>query len=271
MLSELQVNLDSMNINVPALPAIGMVNQPCNLQKCTSYTYCGLREKHAEYFSEMNQLKAAIKKKRDNIKAHQEQLTSLKNFVSQSEHQVLKALTPRMIKVDPSYKLNKQKLLRDIHILRKFYNGKIPAETTNDAERLRISLHKCKQTLEHEVGEVAVQGIQQYERFHCDNENNAINLNVPMSVLPENNNNNVNNNVIDVGGVSSSNKIDKQKKSGKHENSSSITSERVRKAIRNVLVRPIRKANVREIIRSSHKFTLDLDVLRTKCNTTAVL
>ena len=54
---------------------------------------------------------------------------------------------PRMIKVDQSYKLNKQKLLRDIRILKKFYNGKIPAETTNDAEQLKITLSKCKKNI----------------------------------------------------------------------------------------------------------------------------
>ena len=103
----------------------------------------------------MNKLKTAIKKKHDEIKGLQEQLTGIKNFVSQSEHQFIKALTPQMVKVDPTYKLNKQKLLRDIRILRKFYHGKIPAETTNDAEQLHITLSKCKQTLEQEIGDVS--------------------------------------------------------------------------------------------------------------------
>ena len=78
LLLELEVNLDSMNINVPTLHAIGnsrlmcgnchhrghrnQVNQPCTLQKCTSYTYCGCKDKHPKYFSEMNKLKAIIKK-----------------------------------------------------------------------------------------------------------------------------------------------------------------------------------------------------------------
>ena len=97
--------------------------QPCRLQKCTSYTYCGIKDKHPEYFAEMNKLKTAIKKKRDEIKGLQEQLTGIKTSVSQSEHQFIKALTPRMVKMDPTYKLNKQKLLRDIRILRKFYCG----------------------------------------------------------------------------------------------------------------------------------------------------
>jgi hypothetical protein len=133
----------------------------------------------------MNKLKASIKKKCDDLKALQEQLTGIKNFVSQSEHQFLKALTPRMMKVDPSYKVNKQKLLRDIRILR---NGKIPVEMTNDAEQLHITLSKCKQTLEHDVGEVAVQGIKQYEQSRGINDGNAINLNVTMSVSPESTN-----------------------------------------------------------------------------------
>ena len=202
-----------MNINVPALPAIGngkvtcgnchhrghrnQVNQPCELQKCTSYTYCGIRDKHPEYFAEMNRLKTTIKKKRDDMKSLQEQLTGIKNFVSQSEHHFLKALTPRMMKVDPSYKINKQKLLRDIRILRKFYNGKIPQETTNDAEQLRISLCKCKQKLEHEIGDVAVHGIQQYEQMQCSEGKNAINLNVTMSVSPESTNTVSNSSVSD--------------------------------------------------------------------------
>ena len=67
--------------------------------------------------------------------------------------------------------------------MRKFYNGKIPAETTNDAEQLKITLSKCKKTLEQEVGEVAVYGIRDYEQ---SKEINAINFNVNMNVSPEN-------------------------------------------------------------------------------------
>ena len=140
----------------------------------------------------MNKLKTAIKKKHDEIKGLQEQLTGIKNFVSQSEHQFIKALTPQMVKVDPTYKLNKQKLLRDIRILRKFYHGKIPAETTNDAEQLHITLSKCKQTLEQVIGDVAVYGIQQYEQSHSK-ESSAVNLNVIMSVSPQDNKSTVTN------------------------------------------------------------------------------
>ena len=84
-LRELQVHLESMDINVPSLPTIGnsgritcskchhkghrnQVNNPCNLQKCSSYTYCGIKEKHPEYFTEINKLKNDIKKKNNNIR-----------------------------------------------------------------------------------------------------------------------------------------------------------------------------------------------------------
>ncbi len=72
--------------------------------------------------------------------------------------------------------------------MRKFYHGKIPVETTNDTEQLRITLSKCKQTLEHTVRKVAVQGIKQYEQSRGINDGNAINLNVAMSVSPESTN-----------------------------------------------------------------------------------
>ena len=62
-------------------------NQPCELQKCSSYTYCGIWDKHPEYFAEMNKLKASTKKKHDDLKALQEQLTGIKNFVSQRSEQ----------------------------------------------------------------------------------------------------------------------------------------------------------------------------------------
>ena len=205
-LRELQVHLESMDINVPSLPTIGnsgritcskchhkghrnQVNNPCNLQKCSSYTYCGIKEKHLEYFTEINKLKNDIKKKNNNIRDLQQQLAGLKNFASQSEHQFIKALTPRLIKVDPQYKMNKPKLLRDIRILRTFYSGKIPPEATNDSEQLRITLAKCKSTLANDIGDVAVHGIQEYEQsINDNNENaqnqNALNLNVNMNLSP---------------------------------------------------------------------------------------
>ena len=206
-LKELQVHLESMDISVPSLPTIGNstrttcskchhkghrneVNSPCQLQNCSSYTYCAIKEKHPEYFAEINKLKSDIKKKNNNIRDLQQQLAGLKNFVSQSEHQFIKALTPRLIKVDPQYKMNKPKLLRDVRILRTFYDGKIPEKATNDAEQLRITLKKCKTTLANDIGDVALHGIQEYEQsLHVnDSDNvqnqNALNLNLNMNLSP---------------------------------------------------------------------------------------
>ncbi|CAB4015745.1 sulfotransferase domain-containing [Paramuricea clavata] len=94
----------------------------------------------------------------------EEELEGINNFQSQSEHQFIKAFTPRMMKVNPEYKTNRPKLLRDIRILRKFFGGKIAEETTNDPEQLRITIAKCKRTLQDEVGDVGVLGIVGYER-----------------------------------------------------------------------------------------------------------
>ena len=100
------------------------------MERCSSFTYCGIKDKHPEYTSEMNRMKCAIKKKSDAIKQLEEELEGINNFQSQSEHQFIKAFTPRMMKVNPEYKTNRSKLLRDIRILRKFFGGKIPEETT---------------------------------------------------------------------------------------------------------------------------------------------
>ena len=48
--------------------------------------------------------------------------------------------------------------------MRQFFGGKIPQETTNDPEQLRITIAKCKRTLQDEVGDVGVLGIAGHER-----------------------------------------------------------------------------------------------------------
>ena len=111
-------------------------------------------------------------------------------LASQSEHQFIKALTPQFIKVDPQYKMNKPKLLRDIRILRTFYDGKISQEATNDVEQLRITLNKCKSTLANDIGDVALHEIQEYKESLPVNDidnvqnQNALNLNVNMNLSP---------------------------------------------------------------------------------------
>ena len=158
-----QVHLESMHINVLGLPAIGKYKvicsdchhlghrneqtKPCFMERCLSFTYCGIKGKHPEYTAETNKMKCSTKKKSDAIKQLEEELEGINNFQTQSEHQFIKAFTPRMFKIDPEYKTNRPKLLRDIRILRQFLGGKIPQETTNDPELLRITIAKCKRTV----------------------------------------------------------------------------------------------------------------------------
>ena len=87
------------------------------MERCLSFTYCGINGKHPEYTSEMNK-KCSIKKKSDAIKQLEEELEGINNFQSQSKHQFIKPFSPRMLKVNPEYKTNRPKLLRDIRILR---------------------------------------------------------------------------------------------------------------------------------------------------------
>ena len=130
----------------------------------------------------MNEMKCSIKKKSDAIKQLEEELEGINNFQSQSEHQFIKAFTPRMLKVNPEYKTNRPKLLRDIGILHQFFGGKIPQETTNDPEQLRITIAKCKHMLqdEVEVGDVGVLGITEHERTQASG--NAPKFDVTMNM-----------------------------------------------------------------------------------------
>lgn len=68
----------------------------------------------------------------------------MEDFSSNNEYHSIKNLTPRLYAVDPSYKTNKPKLMRDVRLLRDTLDGKIPPVSTNDPEQLRILLTKCK-------------------------------------------------------------------------------------------------------------------------------
>ena len=92
--------------------------KPCIMERCSSFTYCGIKGKHLEYISEMNQMRCDVKRKSDTIKQLLEELEDITNFQSLGENQFLKAFTPRILKVNPEYKTNRPKLLRDIRILR---------------------------------------------------------------------------------------------------------------------------------------------------------
>lgn len=160
---ELEMNVESMLIEVKEPPPIGNSKlicghchhrghrnsgcQPCKMKKCTEYTYCGLRDKHPEYFSKLNSLKVELKKKKSALQEIEAQIKSMDDFTTGSEYSFVKNITPRMIAADPSYKSNKAKLMRDVRLLRTFQDGKIPPVTANDEEQLRIIISKCKRNV----------------------------------------------------------------------------------------------------------------------------
>ena len=157
---ELEMNIESMLVEVKEPPSLGSsrlvcghchhrghrnsTNKPCELKKCTEYTYCGIKEKHQEYFSKLNSLKVELKKKKTAMNELESQIKSMETFSSGSEYQFVKNLTPRMFAVDASYKTNKAKLMRDVRLLRTFCDGKVPVSTANDAEQLKILIGKSK-------------------------------------------------------------------------------------------------------------------------------
>jgi len=68
----------------------------------------------------------------------------MEQFSSSSEFQFVKNLTPRMYTVDPSYKTEKARLMRDVRLMRESLEGKIPSQTTNDPEQLALLIAKLK-------------------------------------------------------------------------------------------------------------------------------
>jgi hypothetical protein len=110
-----------------------------------------MREKHPEYFSRLNSLKSDLKRKNNTIKELEEQIRSMNDFSSNSEYHFIKNLIPRLHEVDKGYKINKPKLMRDIRMLRKWLDGKIPPVTSNDPEQLRILLRKCRMHFNFEL------------------------------------------------------------------------------------------------------------------------
>ena len=160
---ELEMNIESMSIEIREPPTIANskvvcghchhrghrnnITKPCELKKCTEYTYCGLKEKHPEYFSKLNSLKVELKKKKATLKEIESQIKSMEEFSSSSEFSFVKNLTPRMYAANPEYKTNKAKLMRDVRILRTFLDGKIPCVTANDAEQLNILISTSKKKM----------------------------------------------------------------------------------------------------------------------------
>ena len=160
---ELEMNIESMSIEIREPPSLGNskvvcghchhcghrnnITKPCELKKCTEYTYCGLKDKHPEYFSKLNSLKVELKKKKATLKEIESQMKSMEDFSTSSEFSFVKNLTPRMYAANPAYKTNKAKLMRDVHALRTFLDGKIPCVTANDSEQLNILILNSKKNL----------------------------------------------------------------------------------------------------------------------------
>ena len=96
---------------------------------CPGFTYCAIKEKHQEYISETNQVKISIKTTKDKIQNLENQLSSIKDFESQSEHQFIRNMKPRLIAMNKSYEQNKVLLMRHLRLLRTELKGKIPPVT----------------------------------------------------------------------------------------------------------------------------------------------
>ncbi|KAJ7373340.1 hypothetical protein OS493_012932 [Desmophyllum pertusum] len=159
-LKEVEMRIDSMNILIREPPPVGEAKsicghchhrghrnqalKPCSLKKCTEYTYCGIKERHSEYFSKLTSLKLERKKRKDAVGQLEGQLKSMEQFSTSSEHQFVKSVTPRMFSADESYKQNKPKLMRDVRLLRDCLEGKIPPVTANDAEQIKNLISRCK-------------------------------------------------------------------------------------------------------------------------------
>lgn len=107
-----------------------------------------MKDKHPEYFARLNSLKHDLRKKRKDIQELESQTKAMEDFSSNNEYHFIKNLTPRLFAVDPSYKTNKAKLMRDVRLLRSALDGKIPPAQTNDPEQLKILLAKCRKSVQ---------------------------------------------------------------------------------------------------------------------------
>ena len=146
-------------------------SRPCNF-----YTYCGLKDKNIEYQTQVNGLQGELKKKREAINKIEQQIQSMENFTSHSEYHFSKNLTPRLLEVDKTYNINRVKLMRDIRMLRKFCDGKIPEVTSDDAGQLKALLVKCRKTIHQDSRDYEVE-----DTLGMVSNSSDINLNVAIS------------------------------------------------------------------------------------------
>ena len=110
-----------------------------------------MKKKHPEYFSHLNGLKTDLRRKANTISELETQSQSMQELTSNNEYHFIKNLTPWLYKVDNGYKINKPKLMRDIRIMRKCLDGKIPPVTVNDSKQLCNLLDKCRRNLHLDV------------------------------------------------------------------------------------------------------------------------
>ena len=72
-----------------------------------------MKDKHPEYFTRLNSLKYDLRKKRKDIQKLESQTKAMEDFSPNNEHH----LTPCLFAVDPSYKTNIAKVMRDVTLL----------------------------------------------------------------------------------------------------------------------------------------------------------
>ena len=156
---------------------------------CPGFTYCGIKEKRQEYIAETNQVKISIKKTKDKIQNLENQLNSIKDFETQSEHQFIKNLKPRLIAMNKSYEQNKVLLMRHLRLLRTELKGKIPPVTCHDAEHLQILLKKCTTKMQQNIGDEYDELIASTSGINSNNTSIASNPNCTTSVKANSKNN----------------------------------------------------------------------------------
>jgi gentisate 1,2-dioxygenase len=79
--------------------------KPCVLNNCVDFTYCGIKEKHPEYFVKLNSFKLERRKKENEISELENQVKAIEQFATTSEHQFIKNLALCMYNMDPYTKL----------------------------------------------------------------------------------------------------------------------------------------------------------------------
>jgi len=78
--------------------------KPCSLMKCNKNTYCGIKERHHKYFSQLTAPKLVW---RDAVDQLEGQLKSMEQFSTSSKYQFIKSVTSRMYQAENRIKQTK--------------------------------------------------------------------------------------------------------------------------------------------------------------------